>query len=180
MKLLVVIMISAFILSIVSSISFYYKYTKPAQEANRNNQLDRQSSFFESINELMEDKSMSRSERISHVQQIATDSAAVLTVQEAHERIDMIWRLYHNNVFREQLAKTFFALPHLFRIQSARIFMDDTAELNEDIQAGEVADVLADFEAIAILIYEGTHGWDSTRVQAHLRAIEEQWATKST
>lgn len=178
MKLLVIIMISAFILSIISGISFYYKHTKPAQEAIKRSQLDRQSSFFECINELVEDKTMSRAERISNVQQIATDSAAVLTKREADERIDMIWKLYHNNVFKEQLAKTFFAVPHLFRIQSARIFMDELAELNEDIQAGEVADVLADFEAITILIYEGTHSWDSSRVQAHLQSIEELWALK--
>lgn len=178
MTLLVIIMILAFILSVVSGISFYYKHTKPEQKALKQRELNNQDSYFDSLNELAKNKEITKQDRIEIVHRLAEESAANLTAQEADERIEMIWKFYRNNVFKEQLSKSFFAVPHLFRIQSTRIFMDEMAELNDDIEAREIADVLADFEAITTMIYVGSHNWDSSRVQAHLQAIEEQLPTK--
>lgn len=174
MDSLVIIMIIAFILSIVSGVSFYYRHKSDVQERTiKKEQLDTQSSYIARLDELAMDKKKTRQERISIVLQLSQDSAADLTVDEAYERIETILKHYQNNVFKEQLAKSFYAIPHLFRIQSTRIFMDEMADLNEDIEAGEVADVLADFESITLMIYERTHDWNHPTIQSHLQSIQE-------
>lgn len=172
----VMILMIMFVLSIfLLALSLYVTLFNQSKQEDEDTPMSRQTFYFDQLDALAKDKEKTKEERITEVYLLADESAKDITLDEVDVRMAKIKKHYYNNVFKEQLKKSFYAVPHLFRISSVRIFMEDMAELNDDKEAGQMAELLLEFESITSMIYERTHDWDSPEVIDHLIAIEKHF-----
>lgn len=172
MEPLSVIMLMSLVLAIFSGVSFYIYAKRDTEEKQIiEAKINRQTSYFETLNDLSKRTAMPKEEVIREVRQLAMRSAEDLTDSEADERIAMIFRQYRNNVFFEQLPKATYAIPHLFRIQSARFFIERVANEFEDEEMNHIADTLNEIEEVVLAIYQDGLNWGSPQVKEHVEQI---------
>lgn len=165
----------AFTLFLLALTTYVMSIKKQEKEEEAKCSSSSQSVYFEELQSLSKDKEQDRSVRIKAVYQLADESAKCLKAEEARDRIAIIKKHYYNNVFQEQLKKSHYAIPNLFRIRSARLFMDEISLLNEDEDAAQMGALLYELENITLKIYQRTHDWDSPEITNHLQAVKEYW-----